>query len=303
MSGPTKVAFIGLGVIGFPVAGHISKVAQITVFNRTYEKALNWKSQYCGNIAASPAEAAADADYVFTCVGNDNDLLEVTLGEKGVIQGMKPSAILIDHTTASAEAARTLYSTLKNKGCEFIDAPVSGGQPGAINGQLTVMCGGDADSFEKAKLIIQHYSKAVTLMGEAGSGQLTKMVNQICIGGLLQGLSEAINFAIRAKLDPTKVIEVISKGAAQSWQMDNRYKSMIEGFYEHGFAVDWMRKDFAICFDEARKNGAALPVTALVDQFYAEVQQLDGGRWDTSSLLARLQHTDQSFKKTGGKSH
>jgi len=290
MSQALKVAFIGLGVMGFPMAGHLSrKGLQVSVFNRTTSKAQDWLGSYSGTIAETPAAAAADAELIFTCVGNDDDLVAVTLGEQGALSAMKPGSVLVDHTTASAETARLLYEKLGQKQCGFIDAPVSGGQPGAINGQLTVMCGGDEAVFLKVKPVLDIYAKAVQLMGPAGSGQLTKMVNQICIGGLLQALAEGLNFASKAGLNPEKVIGVISKGAAQSWQMENRYKSMLDGFYEHGFAVDWMRKDFAICLSEARKVGASLPVTALVDQFYADVQQLGGGRYDTSSLLFRLQ--------------
>src|SRR6187431_3768062 len=276
-----KVAFIGLGVMGFPMAGHLkAKGYDVTVYNRTGAKAEEWAKKHGGKSAPTPAAAAKDADFVMTMVGNDNDLLEVALGKDGALAGMKQGAILVDHTTASADAARKVFAEAKEKGIDFIDAPVSGGQAGAENGKLTVMCGGEKAPFERAKPVMDSYGRAVTLLGPAGAGQLTKMVNQICIAGLVQGLSEGIAFAEKAGLDVEAVIETISKGAAQSWQMENRYKTMAAGKF--GFAVDWMRKDLSICLGEARKNGASLPVSALVDQFYAEVQKMGGRRWDTS---------------------
>ncbi|MBC7150166.1 MAG: NAD(P)-dependent oxidoreductase [Rhizobium sp.] len=286
-----KVAFIGLGVMGYPMAGHLKTKGghDVTVYNRTAAKAEKWVAQFGGKAAATPAEAARDADFVFTCVGNDDDLRSVTIGKDGALSGMKSGAILVDNTTASAEVARELAEAAAAKGCGFIDAPVSGGQAGAENGVLTVMCGGDPEAFDKAKPVIDAFARMVGLMGPVGSGQLTKMINQICIAGLVQGLAEGIHFGKKAGLDIEKVIEVISKGAAGSWQMENRHKTMNEGKYEFGFAVDWMRKDLDIVLSEARRNGAALPVTALVDQFYSEVQKLGGNRWDTSSLLARLE--------------
>ncbi|MET3612824.1 3-hydroxyisobutyrate dehydrogenase-like beta-hydroxyacid dehydrogenase [Rhizobium aquaticum] len=286
-----KVAFIGLGVMGYPMAGHLKvKGGQdVAVYNRTFSKAEKWAAQFGGQAFRTPAEAAAGADFVFTCVGNDDDLRSVTLGDAGCIAGMKAGSILIDNTTASAEVARELEAACAAKGLGFIDAPVSGGQAGAENGVLTVMCGGDEATFEKAKPVISAYARMVGLMGPAGAGQLTKMINQICIAGLVQGLAEGIHFGKRAGLDIEKVIEVISKGAAGSWQMENRYKTMNEGRYDFGFAIDWMRKDLGIVLSEARKNGAKLPVTALVDQFYGDVQAMGGNRWDTSSLLARLE--------------
>ncbi|MFA1624744.1 NAD(P)-dependent oxidoreductase [Rhizobium mongolense] len=286
-----KVAFIGLGVMGFPMAGHLKTKGghDVTVYNRTASKAADWAAKFGGKSAATPAEAAADADWVFTCVGNDDDLRSVTTGKGGVLEGMKKGAVLIDNTTASAEVARELYEAAKAKGSDFIDAPVSGGQAGAENGVLTVMCGGDEAVFEKARPVIDAYARMVGLMGPAGSGQLTKMINQICIAGIVQGLAEGIHFGKRAGLDIEKVIDVISKGAAGSWQMENRHKTMSQGKYDFGFAVDWMRKDLAIVLTEARANGAKLPLTALVDQFYGDVQAIGGNRWDTSSLLARLE--------------
>ncbi|MBV2183483.1 MAG: NAD(P)-dependent oxidoreductase [Rhizobium sp.] len=286
-----KVAFIGLGVMGYPMAGHLKTKGghEVTVYNRTTAKAEKWVAQFGGKAAATAAQAAADADFVFTCVGNDDDLRSVTIGKDGVLSGMKPGAILVDNTTASAEVARELAAAAAEKGLGFVDAPVSGGQAGAENGVLTVMCGGDQVTFDKARPVIDAFARMVGLMGPAGAGQLTKMVNQICIAGLVQGLAEGIHFGKKAGLDIEKVIEVISKGAAGSWQMENRHKTMNEGKYEFGFAVDWMRKDLDIVLSEARRNGAALPVTALVDQFYGEVQKLGGNRWDTSSLLARLE--------------
>ena len=284
-----KLSFIGLGVMGYPMAGHLHTAGlAVTVYNRTTAKAQAWAQEYGGAYANTPAEAAAGADIVVICVGNDDDLRCVTIAEQGVVSAMVPGSILVDHTTASAEVARELYTVCKKHGIGFVDAPVSGGEQGAINGQLTIMCGGDKASFTQAETVLNIYAKQLQYMGEAGSGQLTKMVNQICIAGLIQGLSEGLNFAEKAGLDIDNVIQAISKGAAQSWQMDNRYKTMSENDYEHGFAVDWMRKDLAICLAEADSNGASLPVTALVDQFYKDVQQMGGNRWDTSSLLARL---------------
>jgi 3-hydroxyisobutyrate dehydrogenase/2-hydroxy-3-oxopropionate reductase len=272
------------------MAGHLKQKGghDVTVYNRTSAKADEWVGKFGGKSAATPAEAARDAEFVFTCVGNDDDLRSVTLGETGVLAGMKAGAILVDNTTASAEVARELEAAAQEKGIGFIDAPVSGGQAGAENGVLTVMCGGDEANFEKARPVIDAYARMVGLMGPVGSGQLTKMMNQICIAGVVQGLAEAVHFGKQAGLDIEKVIEVISKGAAGSWQMENRYKAMNEGKYDFGFAVDWMRKDLDIVLTEARRNGSRLPVTALVDQFYGDVQQMGGKRWDTSSLLARL---------------
>lgn len=286
-----KVAFIGLGVMGYPMAGHLKAKGghEVTVYNRTTAKAEAWVAQHGGSHALTPADAAKDADFVFTCVGNDDDLRSVTTGADGVLSSMKTGAILIDNTTASAEVARELAEAAGARGCGFIDAPVSGGQAGAENGVLTVMCGGEPEVFERARPVIEAYARMVGLMGPAGAGQLTKMVNQICIAGLVQGLAEGIHFGKKAGLDIEKVIEVISKGAAGSWQMENRHKTMNVGKYDFGFAVDWMRKDLDIVLTEAKRNGATLPVTALVDQFYGEVQKLGGKRWDTSSLLARLE--------------
>ena len=286
-----KVAFLGLGVMGYPMAGHLKNKGghEVTVYNRTAAKAEQWVKQYGGKSAATPKAASQGQDLVMCCVGNDNDLREVTLGKDGAFQAMGKGTIFVDHTTASAEIARELFEAAKKSGFEFVDAPVSGGQAGAENGVLTVMCGGDEAVFNKAKPVIDAYARACNLMGAPGSGQLAKMCNQICIAGLVQGLSEAIHFGMKAGLDIEKLIATISKGAAQSWQMENRYKTMVAGKFDHGFAVDWMRKDLSICLGEARKNGASLPVTALVDQFYAEVQKMGGKRWDTSSLLARLE--------------
>ena len=285
-----KVAFLGLGVMGYPMAGHLKSKGghEVTVYNRTAAKAEQWAKQFGGKTAATPKAAATGQDFVMCCVGNDNDLREVTLGKDGAFQAMGNGTTFVDHTTASAEIARELYNAGKKAGFNVIDAPVSGGQAGAENGVLTVMCGGDQAVFDKAKPVIDAYARACNLMGSPGSGQLAKMVNQICIAGLVQGLSEGIHFAKKAGLDIEKLIATISKGAAQSWQMENRYKTMMADKYDFGFAVDWMRKDLSICLGEARKNGANLPVTALVDQFYAEVQKMGGKRWDTSSLLARL---------------
>jgi len=284
-----RVSFIGLGVMGYPMAGYISKAGhKVTVYNRTKTKAEKWIKQYKGEIAETPAEAAKDSDFIFTCVGNDNDLKEVTLGEKGIFNTIQKKSIYIDNTTASATIARELHGKAKSKGFGFLDAPVSGGQAGAENGALTVMVGGDKEDFDKAKDIINCYSKKVQLLGSSGSGQLAKMVNQICIAGLVQGLSEGINFGINAGLKMEDVINVISKGAAQSWQMENRYKTMIDDKFEFGFAVDWMRKDLKIALDEAKKNNSLLPVTKIVDGFYEDVQKMGGSRWDTSSLIRRL---------------
>jgi 3-hydroxyisobutyrate dehydrogenase-like beta-hydroxyacid dehydrogenase len=287
----SKIAFIGLGVMGFPLAGHLAAKGkhQVTVFNRTPAKAHAWVAKFGGKAAATPAQAAADADFVFTCVGNDEHLRSVTLGQNGAFETLKKGAVAVDHTTASATIARELHAAAKARDAGFLDAPVSGGQAGAENGSLSVMVGGEEADFAEAKPMIHAYAKAVSLIGPSGSGQLTKMVNQICIGGLIQALAEALSFAERADLDIEKVIATISKGAAQSWQMENRWKTMVEGKFDFGFAVDWVRKDFALIFDEARRNGAELPVTALVDQFYAEVQAMGGSRWDTSSLIALLQ--------------
>jgi 3-hydroxyisobutyrate dehydrogenase-like beta-hydroxyacid dehydrogenase len=286
-----KVAFIGLGVMGYPMAGHLKKRGghDVTVYNRSAARAEKWSAEYGGPHAPTPKAAATGADFVFTCVGNDDDLRSVVLGDAGALAGMKAGAILIDNTTASATVARELAATAKGKGVGFLDAPVSGGQAGAENGQLTVMVGGDEAAYAKAKPVIDAYAKMVGLMGPTGAGQLTKMVNQICIAGVVQGLAEGIHFAKRAGLDIEKVIGAISKGAAQSWQMENRYKTMDAGKFDFGFAVDWMRKDLDIALAEARTNGASLPLTALVDQFYADVQKLGGRRWDTSSLLTRFE--------------
>jgi 3-hydroxyisobutyrate dehydrogenase len=285
-----KVAFIGLGVMGYPIAGHLKVKGghDVTVYNRTAAKAEKWVAQFRGKSAPTPQEAAAGQDFVMACVGNDNDLREVTLGPQGAFAGMKKGAVFVDHTTASAEIARELHAQGKERGFDCIDAPVSGGQAGAENGVLTVMCGGAPEPFARADKVIAAYARMCKLIGGPGSGQLTKMVNQICIAGLVQALAEGIHFAKRAGLDVETVIATISKGAAQSWQMENRYKTMNEGKFDFGFAVDWMRKDMSICLAEARRNGAALPVTATVDQFYADVQNMGGRRWDTSSLIARL---------------
>jgi len=284
-----KTAFIGLGVMGFPMAGHIARAGHaVTVYNRTADKATQWTTKHGGRAAESPARAAADAELVMLCVGNDDDVRAVALGAEGALSTMKAGTILVDHTTASATVAREVYAAAKARGVRFLDAPVSGGQAGAENGKLTIMVGGDADAFAQAEPVLSCYGRAVTLMGGAGSGQLTKMVNQICVAGLVQGLSEGINFGMRAGLDIEQVLDVIGKGAAQSWQMDNRGKTMAADKFDFGFAVDWMRKDLAICLAEARANGAALPVTAIVDQFYARIQARGGRRWDTSSLMRLL---------------
>ena len=284
-----NVAFIGLGVMGYPMAGYISKAGHnVTVFNRTQSKADKWIKEFKGNKADTPAKAAAGADFIFTCVGNDNDLREVTFGEKGIFKTIKKGAVYIDNTTASATIAREIYTYAKKNSFGFLDAPVSGGQAGAENGALTVMIGGDEEDFNKAKDKIDCYSKKMKLLGKSGSGQLAKMVNQICIGGLVQALSEAINFGMNAGLKMEDVIEVISKGAAQSWQMENRYKTMIDDKFEFGFAVDWMRKDLKIAIEEAKKNNSPLPITEVIDKYYAEVQDMGGNRWDTSSLIRRF---------------
>ena len=289
---PRRVAFLGLGVMGHPMAGHLACAGhQVTVYNRSPAKAQAWLAahQGCGALhATTPREAAAGAELVFACVGDDDDLRSVTLGGDGAFSGMAENAVFVDHTTASAEVARELHQTAKTLGLHFVDAPVSGGQGGAVNGALTVMCGGDAAPFQAMKPVAMAFSKAVTRVGDSGAGQLTKMVNQICIAGLVQALSEGVAFGQQAGLDMKLVLEVIGKGAAQSWQMDNRGTTMLDGQFEFGFAVDWMRKDLGLALDEARRNGARAPVTALVDQFYADVQRLGGGRWDTSSLVARL---------------
>ena len=286
-----NVAFIGLGVMGYPMAGYISKGGHnVTVFNRTKSKAEKWISEYKGKLAESPAEAAKDAEYIFTCVGNDDDLRQVVNGEQGALRSMGKRTLLVDHTTTSAIVARELASVGASLGVGFVDAPISGGQSGAENGILTVMCGGDQANYDRAEPVIQAYARSVKRLGEVGCGQLTKMVNQICVAGVVQSLAEAIHFAQRAGLDPLAVIEVISKGAAQSWQMENRHKTMVANEFEFGFAVDWMRKDLGIVLNEARQNGAQLPGTAMIDQFYSGVQALGGGRWDTSSLLKLLQY-------------
>ena len=289
-----KVAFLGLGVMGFPMAGWLRRAGHdVTVFNRTTAKAARWCEEYDGRHADSAAEAATDAEAVFSCLGDDPDLREVILGQ-GVIDAMSPGSVFVDHTTASADMAREIAAAGAEKGVSCLDAPVSGGQAGAENGQLTVMVGGEPAAFEQAESLIASYAKTVKLIGSAGAGQLTKMVNQIAIAGVVQGLSEALNFALRAELDPELVVEVICKGAAQSWQMDNRWETMVGGEFEFGFAVEWMRKDLRICLQEARRNGAELPVAALVDQFYADVVGMGGDRWDTSSLIARLNRNDAS---------
>jgi 3-hydroxyisobutyrate dehydrogenase len=286
---PRRVAFLGLGVMGGPMAAHLAAAGHaVTVYNRTSSKAQAWVAEHGGTSAATPRAAAEGAEFVFACVGNDDDLRAITLGQQGAFAGMAPGTVFVDHTTASAHVARELHRAGLLHGIHFVDAPVSGGQAGAVNGVLTVMCGGDAKPFEAMKPIAMAYSRAVTLLGESGAGQLAKMVNQICIAGLVQGLSGAIAFGQKAGLDMAQVLEVIGKGAAQSWQMDNRGKTMLEDEFDFGFAVDWMRKDLGLVLEEARRNGAKLPVTALVDQFYADVQALGGHRWDTSSLVKRL---------------
>ena len=289
-----RLAFIGLGVMGFPMAGHLAKAGHsVTVWNRTAAKAEAWVAKHGGQSAATPAAAAKDAEFVMACVGNDDDLRSVVLGPDGIFAGMKKGTIFVDHTTASADVARELAAIAKKAGIGFIDAPVSGGQAGAENGQLTVMTGGEPADYAATEPVLKVYAKMVQLMGPVGSGQLTKMMNQICIAGLVQGLAEAMSFGRAAGLDVAKAIEVISKGAAQSWQMENRYKTMIESKFDFGFAVDWMRKDLDICLTEGRRLGVSLPATAMIDQFYAEVQQMGGNRWDTSSLIARLEAKKQ----------
>ncbi len=284
-----KLAFLGLGVMGYPMAGHLQKAGHsVTVYNRNAEKSAKWVATYGGASAATPREAAAGADIVMMCVGNDNDVRSVIYGADGALAGLAAGAVLVDHTTASADVAREAYAAATKAGKHFIDAPVSGGQAGAENGKLTIMCGGDQAAFDRVKDVLALYAKAVTLMGASGAGQLTKMVNQICIAGLVQALSEGLAFAQKAGIDARLVLDVISKGAAQSWQMENRGSTMVDGKFDFGFAVDWMRKDLGICLEEAKRNGARLPVTALVDQFYADVQQMGGARLDTSSLIKRL---------------
>jgi len=289
MTQSCNVAFIGLGVMGYPMAGHLARAGhRLAVYNRTAAKADRFAKEFAARAAATPREAAEGADFVFSCVGNDDDLRSVALGDGGAFAGMRKGAIFADHTTASAEVARELFAAARDRGFGFLDAPVSGGQAGAEKGQLTVMCGGEPRDFEKAQPVVAAYAKACRLMGPAGSGQLTKMVNQIAIAGLIQSLSEALNFADRAGLDALAVVDLIKNGAAQSWQMENRAATMLKAEFDHGFAVEWMRKDLAICLQEARRNGAQLPVAALVDQFYARVEQMGGARWDTSSLIAAL---------------
>lgn len=290
MKNNVKVAFIGLGVMGYPMAGHLQKNGyQVCVYNRTTEKAQAWADEYQGNFAQTPKEAAQGCAVVFSCVGNDDDLRQVSLGDDGILAGLAKGAIFVDHTTTSADVAREIAAKVQEQGGEFLDAPVSGGQAGAVNGVLTVMTGGNTAAFEQVKPIMDSYARFSQLLGDVGAGQLTKMVNQICIAGIVQGLAEGLNFARSAGLDGEQVIQTIAKGAAQSWQMENRYKTMWAGEYDFGFAVDWMRKDLGIALDEARNNGAHLPMTAMVDQFYSEVQAIGGSRWDTSSLFARLE--------------
>ena len=285
-----KVAFIGLGVMGYPMAGHLSRAGHdVTVYNRHAERASRWVREYSGSVAAEPAAAAEGCDVVLACVGRDADVEAVTIGANGAFAAMKQGAVFVDHTTASAGIARSLAAQAQKRGFGFVDAPVSGGEQGAKNGQLTIMCGGAAADYAKAEPVMTAYARQCRRLGEAGSGQLTKMVNQICIAGVVQGLSEALSFARAAGLDPQAVVEVISKGAAQSWQMENRHKTMLEGHYDHGFAVEWMRKDLGICLEEARNSGASLPLTAQVDQYYADVENMGGKRWDTSSLFARME--------------
>ena len=297
MSDPVSVAFIGLGVMGYPMAGFLAKAGHsICVYNRTTEKAEQWVKEYGGSLGKTPQEAVAHADIVFCCVGNDDDLRQVSMGSEGAFHGMKPGAVFVDHTTASAVVARELSVQAAERELEFMDAPVSGGQAGAENGALTIMCGGYPAVFERLAPVMAVYSRSCKRMGEVGAGQLTKMVNQICIAGVVQGLSEGLHFARKAGLDAEAVVEIISKGAAQSWQMENRYQTMLAGEFDHGFAVDWMRKDLAICLQQAEQNGASLPLTALVDQFYKDVQNIGGGRWDTSSLFARLEALNPSDK-------
>jgi 3-hydroxyisobutyrate dehydrogenase len=289
-----RAAFIGLGVMGFPMAGHLqAKGHAVTVCNRSVDKAARWCERFGGSRAATPRGATSGAEFVFACVGDDDDLRSVALGEDGILAGLDRGAVFVDHTTASANVARELFAACQEQGGHFVDAPVSGGQQGAENGTLTVMCGGEPEAFARAEPVMRAYGRAVTLIGPAGSGQLTKMVNQIGIGGLVQALSEAINFAQRAGLDTNKVLATISKGAAQSWQMENRWNTMVQGKFDFGFAVDWMRKDLSIVFDEGRRNGAALPATALVDQLYRLIQQRSGGRSDTSSLILNLREPQE----------
>ncbi len=289
-----EICFLGLGVMGYPMAGHLAsrKSYSVCVYNRTAEKARKWVEQYGGTAAATPAQAAEQADFVFACVGNDDDTRSVTVGTEGAFQTMKADSVFVDHTTASANVARELYDHAKGSGFHFLDAPVSGGQAGAENGVLTVMAGGDSAIFERSKPLLDCYAKVATLMGRSGAGQLTKMVNQICITGLVQGLSEGVAFAINAGLDPELVFDVISKGAAQSWQMENRSASMVADHFKHGFAVDWMRKDLDMCFHEANRNGSELPITKIIDEYYAEIQAVGGNRYDTSSLITRLYRKD-----------
>jgi 3-hydroxyisobutyrate dehydrogenase len=288
-----RLAFVGLGVMGFPMAGHLARAGhQVTVYNRTTKRAEEWVARHGGRRAPTPAEASEGASLVFTCVGNDDDVREIVLGEQGVLAGASRGSILVDHTTASARVAREVHAAAAARGVGFLDAPVSGGQAGAEKGQLTVMVGGSIDDFARAQPVIATYARRVALLGGPGSGQLAKMVNQICIAGLVEGLAEGLHFAKKAGLDPAAVVDVISKGAAQSWQMENRYATMLRDEYEHGFAVEWMRKDLAIALEEARRNGARLPVTALVDQLYGEIVAMGGKRWDTSSLLRRLERQD-----------
>jgi len=288
-----NVAFIGLGVMGYPMAGHLSQADhQVSVFNRTQAKASSWTKQYSGKMASTPKEASEGKEYVFACVSKDDDLREVCTGENGIFAGMSENSIFIDHSTVSENVTRELYSIARSQGVGYVDAPVSGGQAGAENGVLSIMCGGNEDTYAKAEKIMQCYARICRRMGPTGAGQLTKMVNQICIAGLLQGLAEGLNFASKAGLDGNSVVEVISKGAAGSWQMDNRHETMLKGEFDFGFAVDWMRKDLGICLDTAEEIGASLPMTAVVDQFYKDIQSIGGGRWDTSSLIKRLQYFD-----------
>jgi 3-hydroxyisobutyrate dehydrogenase-like beta-hydroxyacid dehydrogenase len=287
---PLRVAFIGLGVMGYPMAGHLARAGHdVTVFNRTSARAEAWVSEFGGRAAPTPAAAAADAEFVLACVGRDADVEAVTRGTGGAFVAMKAGAVFVDHTTASAALARELAGSARERGLGFVDAPVSGGEQGARNGKLTIMCGGREADYDKAEPVMHAYARHCQRLGEAGAGQLTKMVNQICIAGIVQGLSEALSFARAADLDPLSVVEVISKGAAQSWQMENRHATMLEGHFDHGFAVEWMRKDLAICLEEARRNGASLELTSLVDQFYGEVERMGGLRWDTSALFARTE--------------
>jgi 3-hydroxyisobutyrate dehydrogenase len=295
-----QLAFIGLGVMGYPMAGHLARAGhRVTVFNRTRARAEKWAGEYGGAVAATPADAARDAEIVLACVGRDSDLKAVTLGQDGAFEAMAKGTLFVDHTTASADIARELSREADSRGFAFLDAPVSGGEAGAVNGKLTIMCGGSEAAFARAEPVIGVYARQCRRLGPAGAGQLTKMVNQICIAGILQGLSEGLSFARAAGLDIAEVVEVISKGAAQSWQMENRYKTMTSGQYDHGFAVEWMRKDLGICFDEARRNGASLPAASLIDQFYADIENMGGRRWDTSSLLARLEFIRQADSQKG----